>query len=665
MKKNILITLIAFVIFISNAQSQDIESLYPESKKSYVDYNWKKQTAYINLDSALLKESSVFLFYRNIYEFEVKEGEKLSYHLYHVIVQLNDDKAIEGWNKIYMPGSKAKDLLEVKCRVINPKSTIELDDEDIKEVEEDGYVKRYFAVRGLEKGSILEYFYLKKSSSFPTSGIKFSTQFSMPLLRGEVGVVYPSDLEFVDKKYNGCEAETIENTENKKHKLTCNLKDVKAFKEEKFATEDAFRHYIVFKKSKDKSNPTAKIEIYKNAAKVNYYIYGDGEMSKSEKKAVAKFLKPLLITENMSVEEKVKKIETEIKNKYNVYYSPDFDRKIDKIGKTQNLASYQFFRLFTEAFNQVGVEWELVATCDRTEYLFDKEFESDLFLQDIFIYVKSMNALLSPANRWARIGWGSNKYTNNYGLFIKKGEIGGAEAGIGKVKMISDAAVVNSNKTITLTAKPDLESAEMSIDLNYATDGYYSQVLQLAYKYLEAEKQKELKEAQIKELFKNSEIVSSELTNTEPEDFGKAPFTVEAKLIDNTLIEKAGAKYLIKVGELIGPQEALYSEKTDKRICNIEMSFPHTLTRKITVIIPEGYKAVNLDSLNFNQSYSEGGKELMAFKSSYEVSGNKVIISCVEFYNKAVFPKEIWTDFLRVMNSSADFNKVVLILEKI
>ena len=54
----------------------------------------------------------------------------------------------------------------------------------------------------------------------------------------------------------------------------------------------------------------------------------------------------------------------------------------------------------------------------------------------------------------------------------------------------------------------------------------------------------------------------------------------------------------------------------------------------------------------------------MGFVSNYEVAGNQVIIHIYETYKRTQYPLSQFEDFKKVINASADFNKVVLVLEK-
>jgi len=55
----------------------------------------------------------------------------------------------------------------------------------------------------------------------------------------------------------------------------------------------------------------------------------------------------------------------------------------------------------------------------------------------------------------------------------------------------------------------------------------------------------------------------------------------------------------------------------------------------------------------------------MGFISSYTLNKNILTIQVNETYKKVYYPMEQFEDFKRVINASADFNKIVLVLQKI
>jgi hypothetical protein len=127
------------------------------------------------------------------------------------------------------------------------------------------------------------------------------------------------------------------------------------------------------------------------------------------------------------------------------------------------------------------------------------------------------------------------------------------------------------------------------------------------------------------------------------------------------VIERAGKKYLFKVGELIGPQVEMYNERA--RQYAIDMGNAHAYKRLMKVKIPEGYKVSGLESLR--RSITDGkASPIMGFISDYKLEGNLLTITIDEFYKEVLQPIDIYEPFQKVINAAADFNKVTLLLEK-
>lgn len=137
---------------------------------------------------------------------------------------------------------------------------------------------------------------------------------------------------------------------------------------------------------------------------------------------------------------------------------------------------------------------------------------------------------------------------------------------------------------------------------------------------------------------------------------------ITGTLKSDELIEKAGNKYLLKIGEIIGPQNELYQEK--KRNTEISLDYPNEYVRKIKFEIPKGYKVPNLKDLNKNIVFKDGNENSMGFTSSYKLEGRIVTIDVEEYYKKLNYPIEVFEQFRKVINAAADFNKITLVLEK-
>jgi hypothetical protein len=131
----------------------------------------------------------------------------------------------------------------------------------------------------------------------------------------------------------------------------------------------------------------------------------------------------------------------------------------------------------------------------------------------------------------------------------------------------------------------------------------------------------------------------------------------------NSYIESAGDVILFKAGELIGPQSELYQDH--ERKLEVVNSFNRGYERKIVVHIPEGYTVQNPGDLMIKeQVFDEDKKLIYNFESKYELNGQKLEVEIDEFYDQLTYPVEKFEAFRRVINSAADFNKIVLVLSK-
>jgi len=128
-------------------------------------------------------------------------------------------------------------------------------------------------------------------------------------------------------------------------------------------------------------------------------------------------------------------------------------------------------------------------------------------------------------------------------------------------------------------------------------------------------------------------------------------------------MEKAGPKYLFKIGKIIGSQVDLYNEK-DRKL-PVDLEFPESHNTTITVTIPKGYKILNPEALRKISDYvGRDGKTVMSFSSSYKITGNKLTVTINEYYKQTHIPVAEFDWYKKVMNTAADFNKVVLVLAK-
>jgi hypothetical protein len=161
---------------------------------------------------------------------------------------------------------------------------------------------------------------------------------------------------------------------------------------------------------------------------------------------------------------------------------------------------------------------------------------------------------------------------------------------------------------------------------------------------------------------KETIVKSSDMQGITNNDVLINPLVITSVVEAPHLIENAGNKYFFKVGEMIGPQEELYKEKV--RQTDGEVNYEHSYTRLLEIKIPQGYKIKNPDDINIDKKYTFNGAVLSSFVSNYKLEGDVLKIKVYEDYQTLFVPKANFDEYRVVINASADFNKVVLILEK-
>jgi len=192
--------------------------------------------------------------------------------------------------------------------------------------------------------------------------------------------------------------------------------------------------------------------------------------------------------------------------------------------------------------------------------------------------------------------------------------------------------------------------------------GYYAINFQPIIQLLKEKGKNDLIESQIKFISEDIDILDKTVKNDNAKAFGIEPFIIDADISSDAFVEKAGNKYIFKVGELIGPQQEMYQKK--KRTQPVENDFKRSYHREINITIPGGYQFTNLSDINIHNQYSKDDETLLEFKSSYKLKGNILTIISDEYYKMIEVPVEAYEPYRKVINSAADFNKIALVLVK-
>ena len=639
-----------------------IQMVFSQDAPYFESYDWEENPSYAVEEAST--EDMIAIKEKTVTEFYFQKKDLIEYFLEHKVLWLNSDDMIEEYNKIYLPFSSRAELQVNKARVITPEGKlINLDKSKIltSEDEETGRTYKYYALEGITKGSFIEYMYVVKRPPSYT-GDKVYIQDSYKKDKVEFDLFSPSNLLFKFKSFNDLpevERDTL-TTEKLHYKL--HVAKIEKLENEYQAPYNASRAFLVYKMDKNIAGKGTDMVSYSNVSQNLYNTYYP-DYSKKTKGLLSGFIKELELSENADEETIARKLDFFIK--VNVYsqdiYSDDL-KDLDQILTKKVANENGVVKLYIAVLRSLNVKHELVLTTDRKQMKFDTEFESTNFLTDFLLYFPKSKKYLSPNAPGTRFGFPMPYMMDNYGLFMKEVVIGDFKSAVGKIKYIEPVKAEEIIDVMKVTIDFNTENlTENIVNFDRAFSGYYAMNIQPFMHLIQGEKRDELIDNFIENITKELEIQTRKIVNDDSELFGVKPLQFIVDFTTEAFVEKAGRKYLFKLGDLIGSQVQLYQEK--ERVLPLEEQFHRSYFRTLTINIPEGYKITNLEDINIDNSYAKNDKELFSFKSSYQLKGNTLTVTADEHYRENIITVPMYEEYRTVINSAADFNKIVLLLE--
>ncbi len=631
----------------------------------YADYTWDSIPESVELTAEELQKSTITLQEESAIEYAYNDYDNLvAYKFYHRMRQVNSDEGIEMNNRIYIPTSNTTVFEQLKARVIRDGKVISvLGEEDVitAKDEDSGTNYEYFALEGLEKGSIIEFYYIiKYNPSYTGRNIKVqSDEIKKEYL---LKLISPAALGFAYKCYGGLEEMEVDTTLENKHVFVLDLKDIPALEDDETMSAYATNLKQLIFKLDENFNTNYKGIISFGPVASNTYesVY---VKDKSDKKIITKILKGIEgLNDEMPLELQILHIENYLKQAYTIIdYNDDRLKQLPFIYENKSCSDFGMTRLLANIFDRLDIKHELVIGCDRYEYKFDPDFEVYNFLGEYLIHFPDVKKFIEPGSQFGRLGFINQKLMHNNALFIKTIEIGDVKTAVGKVKFIDAIASEYNKDNLNIDIELDIENAETKIMVTRELFGYNAINYQPFYDLMKEEGQKELNESLIHFVSNKPDIQDVAIQNTGFDNVGLKPLLVNGTVVTAQFVEKAGPKYVLKIGQMIGPQMEMYQEDTREQ--PIMNHFNREYHRIINFTIPDGYLATNLDKLVLN--VTDKDKEPQAgFVSSYTVQDGVLSIDIVEYYHQIEYPASDYDRFRAVINAAADFNKAVLYLEK-
>ncbi|MCX6183046.1 MAG: DUF3857 domain-containing protein [Bacteroidetes bacterium] len=588
------------------------------------------------------------------------------YNTLHKKIMLNTDAGVDNFNKVYISTYQGQEVMLLKARSISKDGKVTVfDKSNIKEVEnyENAGPYTIFALEGVEVGSEVEYVYTTRVVLTSLNYDSRVFQNSFPVKNSHFELIYPSHLLFTSKSYNGLPEPVLDTTKDGKNKITIDVAYIPAESKDKYSPGKAALQRLEYKYNKNKLNSKGEVHTWDDAAK-NYYksLYEgrDEKIYKKEVKAAKKLLKSLKL-KDLPEEEQIRKIEDYIKTNIGITEEDASHYVFDMI-KKKSATYFGMARLFAIVLNESGIDHQLVMTCNRMNTPFDGEFQTWHYLQKFLMYFPKYNKYISPIDVLYRYGLVPSDYAYTDGMFVKLIRLGDIKSPVARVGFIDGPDAELNYDNLDMTANFGDDFSTCKLDIKREILGYESVSFQAIVKYLKFDQKEELAGNLLKYAGEDAEVLEHFFGAEKEGDIFKNPFILNGKVQVNSLLEKAGSKYIFNIGNTIGRQEEMYQEKA--RETDIELDYPHSYLRTIKFTVPEGYVVKNIDDLKMDVFAEEDGKRIMTFTVTYVKEGNTYTVTVEEYYKRIKLPKTQIDIFRKVINAAADFNKKQLILEK-
>lgn len=649
-----LVTAFTALAFASKAQ---MAALYSTS------FSWAAKPALHKMPEKFKDASAVYLRDDRIFEYKFEDKRLIQYNHVYKLIKVADDKGIETFNKIYVPVYGNSQVNDLKARVINSSGqVIDVPSEKIKDETYEGNRYRFFAMEGLDKGSEIEFTYVTKKNPTFFGSETFQSE-TTPYARVNVSLVVPKHLKFEAMGFNGLTV--LPDSLVDESLVTAAYSDnIPQLEEEKYGLPVPHLQRIDYKLSYNLSNNNgARLNTWNEMARNVHRNLTT--LSDKEKKAVNKFVGEANIPDGASEETTITLLEDFMKTRINIDEKlvSENAEVLDAVIKSGNTNDLGAGRLMIAMLENKGIRYQAVFPSVRNQLPLVEELENWNRVDEMILYFPSTKKFLQPNSDILRYPYVDPYWAATRGLFLKTTSIGDVTTAIAKFDTIPMIPFDEHAHNMEVSVKLDGTGDSLIIESKQILKGYGAMPYRPIWSYLTQEKQQDAMKEIISSVAKSENIQDIKAENTTFTGFWEnKPLVISGTIHTGQLLDRAGNKLLFKIGELIGPQEQMYQEKA--RQLPAELQYPHVLYRKLHFQVPDGYSIKNLKDLSIDIQEKKGTRLSMGFTSNYTLTGNNLDVEVLETYRDIKYPLSEFETFKRIINAAADFNKIVLVLEK-
>jgi hypothetical protein len=603
------------------------------------NYTWQDAPKFKDIPKEFESYPAVVLKDYRLYDNRIGQYTYKAFVVKHTAIKILTDEGVNNYNKVSINKKYVRDYRDLQARVIKPNGKIQILAKD-RIIEKEDSDERQFVFEGVEKGDIIEYYYVIKD--FPDFNSVEYFQRDIPVLDGkfQLNKIPEGRAYFLNVGMNEQSA--------KKH-FIYTVTNLQPYKEEVSATNLANLVKIYYFVD---SNFDYNFQSY-------YWSlnsFADGVNAKS---MVKDFIKDLKLDDvSIPLDERLKRMDIYLKE--NVELDRQYQYK--KIFETRKMLPAMALYLYKDVLDYLKVPYKFMASTDKFDNKFTTNVAMPSILSEIMIYIPETDKYLMPFYYWMPYGPPSSVCIGNDAVVFdrEKNKVTNRFTKVGGVSMDD-----NINRTVSeINIDEDMETVSVKKKSDFT--GYRSYYYRSILKDIPQEKIKEfVGDAVFNDV--DVEIKKYEFKNKEYKyNYGNEnPFTFETEaVVKESWLENAGKNYLITLGKVLGEQTNLYQET--ERKYPVDLSYPKKYLHAIKFNIPDGYTVNDVNSLVFNKELKDDdGKIVGKFASTAIVNGKTVDISIEEFYNFTHLGVDKYPAYRDVMNAAYDFYKSALVLVKV
>jgi len=615
-------------------------------------FSLKENPSIHEVNEAYKNESVVVIEdYRAInINYRLKSIEDYQVNTFHKIIHINDDLGVEYCNELLIHLLNGQELIRLELRAISPEGKVNwFDDRNLKETgSKGGRRTKKLAVEGLEVGGELEILYSLKSSIRPYERLYFESLYPIQKLKFEL---FEKNIAHSAASYNG-----LPPVKQVNGNLICEDYNVEPITRE---TKSSFRSKLKYIDYKiEKYGEEYNLITWKSISEDIL------EHFQTKSMRINTFLKTLDL-EELSEEEKVFKIEDYIKKNIVIEKSKEESYENIVLIQKNKLANYEgVVKLYLKCFQKLRIPVHLVLAASRYDGRIDEDYPHTLDLEMPILYFPNLDKYLTPDDFALRLGMPEAKYGKSRGLKVKtKNSSALMSLEYDTNEFVSlpmlEARYNTSQKIFNISLKED--NSLVYVDYLNKSRGYIG----CSKRYKNAFLSKE--DAKPESIIYGLDVLDLEtLEFQNSESFNSMnpskPFITKSIFKSSTLVENMEDELFIHLGKLLGSKSKVYGK--EKRAHDIVLKYPELKESKFNFTIPEGYRCTNLDKLKKHVYFTHNKTNSIYFDVNYTLKNQQLQIVIKEGYNTILIKKEQYEDYKAVVNSVADFNAFVLVLEK-